>query len=199
MMNMMTDDDRYNARLDEIGEAIAVLARRKRRPQDLAVLIEAGDRKLEVLAGADRDELDDAGGGAALALGYVAGLALTLRQALRHHAGAHVVVRPRRGGGRGRGRRRGELVSQRASGERSIADIAVGKRHRRDLGDVRSLAASIADLGLLHPIVITPDGRLMPASGGSKLSNCSAEPRFRRRSSTWTRSRAASSPKTATA
>jgi hypothetical protein len=91
MMNMMPDDDRYDARLDEIGEAIAVLARRKRRPQDLAVLIEAGDRKLEVLAGADRDELDDAGGDAAVALGYVAGLALTLRQALRHYAGTRVV------------------------------------------------------------------------------------------------------------
>ena len=89
-MNMMPDDDRYDARLDEIGEAIAILARRQRRPQDLAVLIEAGDRKLEVLAGADRDELDDAGGAAAVALGYAAGLALTLRQALRHHTGAHV-------------------------------------------------------------------------------------------------------------
>jgi hypothetical protein len=91
MMNMMPDDDRYDARLDEIGEAIAVLARRKRRSQDLAVLIGAGDRKLEVLAGADRDELGDAGGDAAVALGYVAGLALTLRQALRHYAGARAV------------------------------------------------------------------------------------------------------------
>jgi hypothetical protein len=95
MMNVMPDDDRYDARLDEIGEAIAVLARRKRRPQDLAVLIEAGDRMLELLAGADGEELDDAGGAAAEALGYVAGLALTLRQALRHYAGVHVVVRPR--------------------------------------------------------------------------------------------------------
>jgi hypothetical protein len=95
-MNMMPDDDRYDARLDEIGEAIAVLARRKRRPQDLAVLIEANDRKLEVLAGADRDELDDAGGDAALALAYVAGLALTLRQALRHYAGVARRPRPKR-------------------------------------------------------------------------------------------------------
>jgi hypothetical protein len=95
MMNMMPDDDRHDTRLDEIDEAIAVLARRKRRPQDLAVLIEVGDRRLEVLAGADRDALDDAGGAAAVALAYVAGLALTLRQALRHYAGVQVEVRPR--------------------------------------------------------------------------------------------------------
>jgi ParB family chromosome partitioning protein len=34
-------------------------------------------------------------------------------------------------------------------------------RHRRDMGDINSLAASIADLGLLHPIVIHPDGTLI--------------------------------------
>jgi hypothetical protein len=88
-------DELYNAKLDEIDEAIRILARRQRRPRDLAVLIEAGDRALELLADADRDALDDADGDAALALSYVAGLALTLRQALRHYTGAHVVVRPR--------------------------------------------------------------------------------------------------------
>jgi N6-adenosine-specific RNA methylase IME4 len=44
---------------------------------------------------------------------------------------------------------------------RSIADIKVGSRHRRDMGDVKALAASIADIGLLHPIVVLPDGRLV--------------------------------------
>jgi hypothetical protein len=95
-MTMM--DELYQAKLDEIDNAIRTLARRPRRPQDLAVLIEAGDRALELLAGADMDELDDADGDAALALSYVAGLALMLRRALRHHAGVHVVVRPRREG-----------------------------------------------------------------------------------------------------
>jgi N6-adenosine-specific RNA methylase IME4/ParB-like chromosome segregation protein Spo0J len=42
-----------------------------------------------------------------------------------------------------------------------IDSIKVGKRHRRDLGNLDSLAASIADHGLLHPIVITPDSQLI--------------------------------------
>jgi hypothetical protein len=88
-------DELHNAKLDEIDEAIRILSRRQRRPRDLAVLIEAGDRRLELLAGADRDALDDADGDAALALSYVAGLALTLRQALRHYAGVYVETRPR--------------------------------------------------------------------------------------------------------
>ena len=31
-------------------------------------------------------------------------------------------------------------------------------RHRKDLGDIRSLARSIQEIGLLHPVVIRPDG-----------------------------------------
>jgi N6-adenosine-specific RNA methylase IME4 len=42
-----------------------------------------------------------------------------------------------------------------------IADIRIGQRHRQDLGDVAGLAASIAALGLLHPIVVQPDGTLI--------------------------------------
>jgi ParB/RepB/Spo0J family partition protein len=42
-----------------------------------------------------------------------------------------------------------------------IADIKVGDRHRRDLGDIDALAASIAAVGLLHPLVIRPDGMLI--------------------------------------
>jgi ParB-like nuclease domain len=52
-------------------------------------------------------------------------------------------------------------MSQMASGERSIAEIVVGARHRRDLGDVASLARSIEQNGLLHPVVIRRDGRLI--------------------------------------
>jgi N6-adenosine-specific RNA methylase IME4 len=44
---------------------------------------------------------------------------------------------------------------------RLIRDITIGDRHRRELGDVEGLARSIADVGLLHPIVITPDDRLI--------------------------------------
>ena len=43
----------------------------------------------------------------------------------------------------------------------AIADITVGERHRKDLGDIPALAASIAELGLLQPIVVTPDHKLI--------------------------------------
>jgi hypothetical protein len=42
-----------------------------------------------------------------------------------------------------------------------IARIRVGRRFRKDLGDLRALAASIEDVGLLHPVVVTPQGRLI--------------------------------------
>jgi ParB-like chromosome segregation protein Spo0J len=44
---------------------------------------------------------------------------------------------------------------------RRIADIIIGIRHRRDLGDIDSLARSIAEVGLLHPIVVRADGVLI--------------------------------------
>jgi N6-adenosine-specific RNA methylase IME4 len=39
--------------------------------------------------------------------------------------------------------------------------IKIGKRHRADLGDIKQLAHNIAEIGLLHPIVVTPDGSLI--------------------------------------
>jgi N6-adenosine-specific RNA methylase IME4 len=42
-----------------------------------------------------------------------------------------------------------------------IASIKIGKRHRKDLGDIDGLAASMGELGLLHPVVITPDRELI--------------------------------------
>jgi N6-adenosine-specific RNA methylase IME4 len=39
--------------------------------------------------------------------------------------------------------------------------IRVGERHRRDMGDIDALAASIAELGLLQSIVVRPDGWLI--------------------------------------
>ena len=44
---------------------------------------------------------------------------------------------------------------------RPISSILVGERHRRDMGDLDWLAVSMAELGLLHPVVIGPDGRLI--------------------------------------
>jgi N6-adenosine-specific RNA methylase IME4/ParB-like chromosome segregation protein Spo0J len=53
---------------------------------------------------------------------------------------------------------------------RPINSIRVGTRHRRDLGDIDGLAVSIADVGMLHPIVITPDGMLV--AGERRLIAC---------------------------
>jgi ParB family transcriptional regulator, chromosome partitioning protein len=43
----------------------------------------------------------------------------------------------------------------------ALADIKVGKRFRVDLGDIAAFAASIANVGLLQPILITNDGTLL--------------------------------------
>ena len=51
-----------------------------------------------------------------------------------------------------------------------IADIKIGTRHRKDMGDIDGLAASIADIGLLNPITIAADGTLL--AGGRRLAAC---------------------------
>jgi len=45
--------------------------------------------------------------------------------------------------------------------DRPIDSIRIGRRHRRDLGDLDELQASIRDHGLLQPITIGPDGTLI--------------------------------------
>lgn len=52
----------------------------------------------------------------------------------------------------------------------NIDKIVVTDRHRADLGDVSDLAASIALHGLLHPIVVTTEGRLI--AGERRLAAC---------------------------
>ena len=49
----------------------------------------------------------------------------------------------------------------------AIKEIRIEKRHRKDLGDIQSLAASIAEVGLLHPVVVRPDRTLV--SGERRL------------------------------
>lgn len=42
-----------------------------------------------------------------------------------------------------------------------VADVKVGPRHRKDMGDLKALAASIKKVGLLHPIGVTKAGELI--------------------------------------
>jgi ParB/RepB/Spo0J family partition protein len=51
-----------------------------------------------------------------------------------------------------------------------IRKIRVRSRYRKALGDIESLAASIKELGLLHLIVVRPDGRLI--AGERRLPAC---------------------------
>jgi len=57
---------------------------------------------------------------------------------------------------------------------RRIDEIVVGERHRRDLGDIDALARSMADPGLLQPIVIRPDDRLL--AGHRRLASRQGAP-----------------------
>jgi ParB family chromosome partitioning protein len=50
----------------------------------------------------------------------------------------------------------------------AVDDITVVDRHRMDLGDIAALARSIEAVGLLHPVVVTPDGRLV--AGGRRVA-----------------------------
>jgi ParB family chromosome partitioning protein len=50
----------------------------------------------------------------------------------------------------------------------SIADVQVIARHRGDMGDITSLAESLAEIGQLQPIVVTSDLRLI--AGGRRLA-----------------------------
>jgi ParB family transcriptional regulator, chromosome partitioning protein len=52
----------------------------------------------------------------------------------------------------------------------AISAIKVGKRIRRDMGDIASLAESIEDIGLLNPITVDEDGRLL--AGARRLAAC---------------------------
>src|SRR6266446_648084 len=51
-----------------------------------------------------------------------------------------------------------------------IDQIQIGFRYRQDLGDLSALAESISEVGLLHPVVVTPEGRLI--AGRRRLEAC---------------------------
>ena len=52
----------------------------------------------------------------------------------------------------------------------ATAEVVVGERYRREPGDLPALADSIREAGLLHPIVVTSDGRLV--CGERRLRAC---------------------------
>ena len=51
-----------------------------------------------------------------------------------------------------------------------IDQIIVGDRTRRDLGDIAGLATSIAEIGLLNPITVDENKRLL--AGARRLAAC---------------------------
>jgi ParB family chromosome partitioning protein len=51
-----------------------------------------------------------------------------------------------------------------------INKIRIGARHRKDMGDIESLAASIGDIGLLNPITVDERGYLL--AGARRLAAC---------------------------
>lgn len=51
-----------------------------------------------------------------------------------------------------------------------LADIRVEGRHRKELGDINSLMRSIEEIGLIAPVVVTRDGRLI--AGERRLEAC---------------------------
>src|ERR1700731_2091335 len=51
-----------------------------------------------------------------------------------------------------------------------LDQITIGFRYRKELGDLRALADSIVEVGLLHPVVVTPEGRLI--AGQRRLEAC---------------------------
>lgn len=51
-----------------------------------------------------------------------------------------------------------------------INHVRVGERHRKDMGDLDALAASIKELGLLSPILVTAENKLV--AGHRRLEAC---------------------------
>src|SRR4249920_1005230 len=51
-----------------------------------------------------------------------------------------------------------------------IKDIKIGKRFRKKVGDIKPLAQSIKEIGLLHPVVINENDELI--AGARRLEAC---------------------------
>ena len=53
---------------------------------------------------------------------------------------------------------------------RRITDIIIDHCYRHDLGDIRGLAESVREFGLVRPVLITADGLLV--AGRRRLEAC---------------------------
>ncbi len=62
-----------------------------------------------------------------------------------------------------------------------IDAVKIGPRSRQDHGEIGSLARSIADIGLLHPIVVTPDGSVIAGARRLIFQNARARDDSRHR------------------
>lgn len=56
--------------------------------------------------------------------------------------------------------------------EMEIAQIHIGERARKDMGDLNALAASIREQGLLHPPAVTSNGLLI--AGHRRIEACTS-------------------------
>lgn len=64
----------------------------------------------------------------------------------------------------------GEIVGRGSHGNVDINHVKIEGRHRVDLGDIDALAESIRNVGLLHPLVV--DGELRLIAGQRRLEAC---------------------------
>ena len=55
-----------------------------------------------------------------------------------------------------------------------VAEIVIAERHRQDMGDLQRLADSMREVGLLQPIGITGDHRLVFGERRVKAAQCLA-------------------------
>jgi ParB family transcriptional regulator, chromosome partitioning protein len=62
------------------------------------------------------------------------------------------------------------VVSKDLIAKIKIEDIKIDKRFRKDVGDIKKLANSISEVGLLHPIVVNENNELV--AGQRRLEAC---------------------------
>jgi ParB family transcriptional regulator, chromosome partitioning protein len=62
------------------------------------------------------------------------------------------------------------VISKDLTAKIKIEDIKIDKRFRKDVGDIKKLANSISEVGLLHPLVLNENNELV--AGQRRLEAC---------------------------